>query len=99
QWAAIFRFQHIFEDPPQEALDMLNLRIQNEDGTETRGRWSGSFWSWTDDYASTDSPARAPTPSYAWSSGLWKWIGSSGAGGVCLLPTRTMVAGMMSACK
>jgi hypothetical protein len=99
QWAAIFRFQHIFTDPPQEALDMLGLRIQNADGTETRGRWSGSFWSWTDDYASTDSPARAPTASYAWSSGLWKWIGSSGAGGVCLLPTRAMVAGMMKSCR
>lgn len=99
QWAAIFRFQHIFEDPPQEAIDMRELRIQNADGTETRGRWSGSFWSWTDDYASTDSPARAPTPSYAWSSGLWKWIGSSGAGGVCLLPTRAMVIGMMKSCR
>lgn len=99
QWAAIFRFHHIFSNPPQEATDMLNLRVRDEDGTERRGAWSGSFWSWTDDYASTDSPARAPTPSYAWSSGLWKWIGSSGAGGVCLLPTRAMVAGMMKQCK
>ena len=61
------------------------------------GRWSGSFWSWIDDYASTNSVGH-PTASYAWSSGLWKWIGASGKDGLCRLPTKTMVARMMTAC-
>lgn len=89
QWAAIFRFHAIFSDPPEEAKQMREL-----DG----GMWRGSFWSWIDDHASTDRVAD-PTQSYAWSSGLWKWIASSGKDGVCRIPTRTMVARMMTACK
>lgn len=89
QWAALFRFKAIFSDPPPEALAML--AVEN-------GRWRGSFWSWIDDYASTDSVGH-PTSSYAWSSGLWKWIGASGANDTCRLPTKTMVARMMVACK
>ena len=88
QWASLFRFQAIFADPPAEAIEMKNLQ---------GGMWSGSFWSWTDDYASTDSVGQ-PTSSYAWSSGLWKWIGASGKDGLCRLPTKTMVARMMVAC-
>jgi hypothetical protein len=88
QWAAIFRFQAIFENPPAEAKEMLQLE---------GGRWRGSFWSWIDDYASTNS-AGDPSSSYAWSSGLWKWIGASGKNDTCRLPTKTMVAGMMKAC-
>jgi len=88
QWAAIFRFNAIFSDPPAEAVAMRDL---------PGGRWHGSFWSWIDDYASTNSVG-TPTPSYAWSSGLWKWIGASGKDGLCRLPTKTMVARMMTAC-
>lgn len=88
QWAAVFRFHAIFSDPPAEAIAMRDLE---------GGLWNGAFWSWIDDYASTDSIGR-PTPSYAWSSGLWKWIGASGKDGLCRLPTKTMVARMMSAC-
>ncbi|HSO36784.1 MAG TPA: hypothetical protein VLT33_29865 [Labilithrix sp.] len=88
QWAAIMRFHQIFADPPPEAVAMRDL---------PGGSWHGSFWSWTDDYASTDSVG-APTASYAWSSGLWKWIGASGKGGLCRLPTKTMVARMMTMC-
>lgn len=88
QWAAVFRFAAIFSDPPAEAVAMLNL---------PGGLWNGSFWSWTDDYASTNTVG-VPTRSYAWSSSLWKWIGASGKDGLCRLPTRTMVARMMSAC-
>jgi hypothetical protein len=88
QWAAIFRFNEIFTSPPAEAIAMRDLQ---------GGSWHGSFWSWTDDYASTDSIGQ-PTASYAWSSGLWKWIGASGKNGLCRLPTRTMVTRMMTAC-
>ena len=88
QWAAIMRFQKIFADPPPEAIAMRDL---------PGGAWHGSFWSWTDDYASTDAVG-VPTASYAWSSGLWKWIGASGKDGLCRLPTKTMVARMMSSC-
>lgn len=88
QWAAIMRFQQIFADPPPEAIAMRDL---------PGGSWHGSFWSWTDDYASTDSVG-TPTASYAWSSGLWKWIGASGKDGLCRLPTKTMVARMMTSC-
>lgn len=88
QWAALFRFNAIFSAPPAEAIAMRDLE---------GGRWSGSFWSWIDDYASTDSVGQ-PTASYAWSSGLWKWIGASGKDGLCRLPTKTMVARMMTAC-
>ncbi|MBX3263568.1 MAG: hypothetical protein KF782_28105 [Labilithrix sp.] len=88
QWAAVFRFNAIFSDPPPEAVAMRELE---------GGRWSGSFWSWIDDYASTDSVGH-PTSSYAWSTGLWKWIGASGRDGLCRLPTKTMVARMMTAC-
>lgn len=88
QWAAIFRFNAIFSDPPEEAIAMRELE---------GGRWYGSFWSWIDDYASTDSVGD-PTSSYAWSSSLWKWIGASGANDTCRLPTKAMVAGMMKAC-
>jgi hypothetical protein len=94
QWASIFRFNAIFSDAPEEATAMRELVLP--DGR--RGMWSGSFWSWTDDYASTDSVGE-PTASYAWSSGLWKWIGASGKGGICRIPTRTMVVGMMKACR
>jgi len=89
QWAAIFRFNAIFSNPPPEALEMLNLQ---------GGMWNGSFWSWIDDYASTNTVG-VPTPSYAWSSGLWKWIGASGKDGLCRIPTKTMVAKMMASCK
>lgn len=89
QWASIFRFEAIFSDPPSEAVAMLNM---------PNGMWHGSFWSWTDDYASTNSVG-VPTRSYAWSTGLWKWIGASGKDGLCRLPTKTMVAKMMVACK
>lgn len=88
QWAAVFRFNAIFSAPPAEAIAMRDLE---------GGVWNGSFWSWTDDYASTDSVGH-PTASYAWSSGLWKWIGASGKNGLCRLPTKTMVARMMTAC-
>lgn len=88
QWAAIFRFNEIFSNPPAEAIAMRDL---------PGGAWHGSFWSWTDDYASTDSVGQ-PTASYAWSSGLWKWIGASGKNGLCRLPTKTMVARMMTSC-
>lgn len=88
QWASIFRFQAIMSDPPAEALAMKNL-----DG----GMWHGSFWSWTDDYASTNSVGQ-PTTSYAWSSGLWKWIAASGKDGLCRIPTKTMVKRMMQNC-
>ena len=88
QWAAIFRFHAIFADPPAEAREMLELE---------GGMWRGSFWSWIDDYASTDDVGE-PTPAYAWSSGLWKWIGASGANDTCKLPTKAMVAGMMKSC-
>ncbi|MBN9159630.1 MAG: hypothetical protein BGO98_10340 [Myxococcales bacterium 68-20] len=88
QWAAVFRFNAIFSDPPAEAVAMRELE---------GGRWSGSFWSWIDDYASTNSVGH-PSASYAWSSGLWKWIGASGRDGLCRLPTKTMVARMMTAC-
>ncbi|MDF2695006.1 MAG: hypothetical protein K0S65_3389 [Labilithrix sp.] len=88
QWAAVFRFNAIFSDPPAEAIAMRDLE---------GGMWHGSFWSWIDDYASTDSVGQ-PTASYAWSSGLWKWIGASGKNGLCRLPTKTMVARMMTAC-
>jgi len=89
QWASIFRFQAIFADPPAEALAMKDLQ---------GGMWSGSFWSWVDDYASTDSVGQ-PTQSYAWSSGLWKWIAASGKDGLCRIPTKTMIKRMMIACK
>ena len=88
QWAAVFRFNAIFSDPPPEAIAMRDL---------PGGYWHGSFWSWIDDYASTNSVGN-PTSSYAWSSGLWKWIGASGKDGLCRLPTKTMVARMMTAC-
>lgn len=88
QWASIFRFNQIFSNPSAEAIAMRDLQ---------GGSWHGSFWSWTDDYASTDSVGQ-PTASYAWSSGLWKWIGASGKNGLCRLPTRTMVTRMMTAC-
>lgn len=88
QWAAIFRFNAIFSDPPAEAIAMREL---------PGGVWRGSFWSWIDDYASTNSVGQ-PTSSYAWSSGLWKWIGASGKDGLCRLPTKTMVSRMMTAC-
>jgi len=88
QWAAIFRFNEIFASPPPEAIAMRDLQ---------GGSWHGSFWSWIDDYASTDSVGQ-PTASYAWSSGLWKWIGASGKDGLCRLPTKTMVARMMTSC-
>jgi hypothetical protein len=88
QWASIFRFNQIFKVPPSEAIAMRDL---------PGGSWHGSFWSWTDDYASTDSVGQ-PTASYAWSSGLWKWIGASGKNGLCRLPTKTMVARMMTSC-
>jgi hypothetical protein len=88
QWASIFRFNAIFADAPAEAIAMRDLQ---------GGSWHGSFWSWIDDYASTDSVGQ-PTASYAWSSGLWKWIGASGKDGLCRLPTKTMVARMMTAC-
>ncbi len=94
QWASIFRFQAIFENPPAEAVEMRTLVLQSG----TRGRWNGSFWSWVDDYASTDSVG-TPTASYAWSSGLWKWIAASGKDGLCRIPTKSMVIGMMQACK
>jgi hypothetical protein len=89
QWAAIFRFNAIFSNPPAEATAMLNM---------PNGQWHGSFWSWIDDYASTNTVG-TPTQSYAWSTGLWKWIGASGKDGLCRLPTKTMVAKMMAACK
>jgi hypothetical protein len=88
QWAAVFRFQAIFQDPPAEAKKMREME---------GGRWSGSFWSWVDDYASTDSVGH-PTASYAWSSGLWKWIAASGKNDTCRIPTRTMVKRMMESC-
>jgi hypothetical protein len=88
QWAAVFRFNAIFSNPPAEAIAMRDL---------PGGSWHGSFWSWIDDYASTNSVGQ-PTASYAWSSGLWKWIGASGKNGLCRLPTKTMVARMMSSC-
>jgi hypothetical protein len=44
QWAAVFRFNAIFSDPPVEAIAMRDLE---------GGLWRGNFWSWTDDYAST----------------------------------------------
>lgn len=94
QWAAIFRFHAIFENPPAEAIAMKELVTPEGQ----RGMWSGRFWSWIDDYASTNSVGE-PTSSYAWSSGLWKWIGASGKGDTCKLPTRAMVRGMMIACK
>lgn len=94
QWAAIFRFHAIFEDPPAEAIAMKELVTPEG----ARGMWSGRFWSWIDDYASTDSTGE-PTASYAWSSGLWKWIGASGKGDTCKIPTRAMVRGMMIACR
>ncbi len=89
QWAAIFRFNAIFSDPPAAAIAMRDLQ---------GGLWRGSFWSWTDDYASTSSVG-TPTRSYAWSSSLWKWIGASGKDGLCRLPTKTMVKKMMVACR
>jgi hypothetical protein len=89
QWAAIFRFNAVFSNPPAEAVAMRDL---------PGGLWRGSFWSWTDDYASTQSVGQ-PTRSYAWSSGLWKWIGASGKNGLCRLPTKTMVARMMTSCR
>lgn len=67
--------------------------MKNLDG----GMWHGSFWSWTDDYASTNSVGQ-PTSSYAWSSGLWKWIAASGKDGLCRIPTKTMVKRMMQNC-
>ena len=97
QWAAIFRFEAIFSNAPPEAVEMKDL---------PNGQWKGSFWSWTDDSASTKS-IDDPTKSYAWSSGLWKWIGASGAADaagdapakeICRLPTKKMVVGMMKAC-
>ncbi|MBX3186062.1 MAG: hypothetical protein KF819_03565 [Labilithrix sp.] len=88
QWAAVFRFQAIFENPPEEAKQMRELE---------GGMWRGSFWSWVDDHASTERVAD-PSPSYAWSSGLWKWISASGKNGICRIPTRTMVARMMKSC-
>lgn len=94
QWAAIFRFHAIFENPPAEAIAMKEL--VTPDGQ--RGMWNGRFWSWIDDYASTGSVGE-PTPAYAWSSGLWKWIGASGAGDTCRIPTRAMVRGMMISCR
>lgn len=94
QWAAIFRFHAIFENPPAEAIAMKELVTPEG----ARGMWSGRFWSWIDDYASTNSTGE-PTPAYAWSSGLWKWIGASGKGDTCKIPTRAMVRGMMIACK
>lgn len=87
QWASIFRFEAIFSNPPAEAAE-----------TREASTWGGRFWSWTDDYAAADQEIQDPTASYAWSSGLWKWIASSGKGGKCRLPTRTQVAGMMKAC-
>lgn len=94
QWAAIFRFHAIFENPPAEALAMKELVTPEG----ARGMWSGRFWSWIDDYASTNSSGE-PTPAYAWSSGLWKWIGASGKNDTCKIPTRAMVRGMMIACR
>ena len=88
QWASIFRFEAIFKTPPAEAEEMKRAST-----------WSGNFWSWTDDYAAGNQSIQNPTPVYAWSSGLWKWIGSSGKGDVCRLPTRAMVIGLMKACK
>ena len=88
QWASIFRFEAIFKTPPAEAEEMKRAST-----------WSGNFWSWTDDYAAGNQSIQNPTPVYAWSSGLWKWIGSSGKGDVCRLPTRAMVVGLMKDCK
>lgn len=88
QWAAVFRFNAIFSDPPPEAIAMRDL---------PGGKWHGDFWSWTDDYASTNL-TRHPTRSYAWSKDLWKWIGASGKDGLCRLPTKKMVAKMMASC-
>lgn len=91
QWANIFRFEAIFADPPAEAKAMKDLE---------GGRWRGSFWGWTDDYASKNKVG-TPTASYAWSSGLWKWIGASGktaTSEVCRLPTKKMVIAMMTTC-
>jgi hypothetical protein len=94
QWASIFRFHAIFSAAPAEAKAMRDLVLPGGQ----RGLWNGSFWSWTDDYASTDAVGE-PTASYAWSSGLWKWIAASGKGGICRLPTRSMVIGMMKTCQ
>ena len=87
QWASIFRFEAIFGNPPAEAAE-----------TREASSWRGRFWSWTDDYAAADQEIQDPTSAYAWSSGLWKWIASSGKDGKCRIPTRSMVAGMMKAC-
>lgn len=88
QWAAIFRFHSIFSNPPAEARELVSL----EGGT-----WSGGFWSWIDDYASTESVGH-PRQGYGYSGWLFKWIGASGAGDTCRLPTKAMMAGMMKAC-
>ena len=87
QWASIFRFEAIFSNPPAEGAE-----------TRSASSWRGRFWSWTDDYAGADQEIQDPTNSYAWSSGLWKWIASSGKDGKCRIPTRSMVAEMMKAC-
>lgn len=88
QWASLFRFEAIFKNPPAEAEELRRAST-----------WSGSFWQWIDDYAGGDRSVQDPTACYAYSSGLYKWIGSSGKGDVCRLPTRAMVVGMMKECK
>ncbi len=86
QWAAVFRFEAIFADPPAEAETM-----------KAESMWSGAFWDWVDDYAATDRTGD-PKATYAWSNGLWKWISASGAGDTCRTPTRSMVVALMNTC-
>ncbi len=86
QWAAVFRFEAIFGEPPAQALTMVD-----------ESTWSGAMWGWMDDHAATDRTAD-PKAAYAWSDSLWKWINASGAGDTCRTPTRSMVVGMMETC-
>jgi len=88
QWASLFRFEAIFKNPPAEAEELRGA-----------SSWGGRFWQWIDDYAGGNRSVQDPQACYAYSSGLYKWIGSSGKGDVCRLPTRAMVVGMMKDCK
>lgn len=78
-WAAVYRFEAIMADPPQELKDV-----------KAASTWGGSFYNWVDDFSqSTDRPTGAKA--WAWASSLSKWISQVSKAGTCYLPTKELL--------
>jgi len=87
-WAAVYRFEAIMADPPQELKDVKAVST-----------WGGSFYNWVDDFSQATDSRPSGAKAWAWASGLSKWISQVSKAGTCYLPTKELLIDYAADCK